>query len=227
MQIFDGFANGYDNWYQTKIGDFIDKVETELAFSLFSVSPCENVLDAGAGTGNFSIKLARVGAEVTGIDVCDDMLRRAEENAAEAKQKITFLKKDIYSTGFADNSFDAVFSMAAFEFIKDYREAFEELYRVVKPGGRILIGTIAKSGAWGKLYQEMAKQGDPVFRHADFKDLDDFLKIHPDEVEASGTCLFIGPGLTEDEYTLENEKMKSNHQVGSYFCVLWKKKGWQ
>lgn len=224
MQIFDGFADDYDSWYQTKVGNFIDKVETDLAFSLFSVSHGEKILDAGAGTGNFSIKLAQVGAEVTGIDICEDMLCKAKENAAKAGQEILFLKRDIYSTDFSDNSFDAVFSMAAFEFIKDDRRAFEEIYRVVKPGGKILIGTIAKSGAWGKLYQELAKNGDSVFVHADFKDLQDLLRIHPDEVETSGTCLFLEPGLAEEEYTLENEKMQSNQQTGSYFCIVWRKK---
>lgn len=67
MQIFDGRAAGYDKWYQTKIGAFIDEVETDLAFSMFEVGEGEKILDAGAGTGNFSIKLAKKGAVIIGL----------------------------------------------------------------------------------------------------------------------------------------------------------------
>lgn len=224
MQIFDGKAREYDKWYLTKVGAFIDEVETELAFSMFEVKEGQKILDAGAGTGNFSLKLAEKGAEVTGIDLSGDMLKLAEAKAKEAGYTISFLKRDIFETGFEDESFDAVFSMAAFEFIEDYERAAEELYRLVKPGGSLLIGTIAKSGAWGKLYMDLAKQGGSVFEHAHFKDLEDFLKIRPDEIVNSGSCLFVGPGRDEADYNPANEKELSRTETGSYYCVVWRKK---
>lgn len=224
MQIFDGKAREYDEWYLTKVGGFIDEVETDLAFSMFEVKEGQKILDAGAGTGNFSLKLAKKGAEVTGIDLSEDMLKLAEEKTKQEGYDIPFLKRDIFETGFGDESFDAVFSMAAFEFIEDHERAIEELYRLVKPGGSLLIGTIAKSGAWGRLYQELAKQGDSVFEYAHFKDVEDFLKVMPDEIANSGSCLFIGPGREEHEYTLEREKELAKTEIGSYFCVTWRKK---
>lgn len=224
MQIFDGRAVDYDKWYLTKTGAFIDEVETKLAFSMFDVKKGQKILDAGAGTGNFSLKLAKKGAEVTGIDLSEDMLKLAEAKAKEAGYEIPFLKRDIFETGFEDESFDAVFSMAAFEFIEDHERAIKELYRLVKPGGSLLIGTIAKSGAWGKLYQEFAKEEDSVFRHAHFKDIEDFLKVMPDEIINSGSCLFVGPGREEGGYNLAEEEKLSESEIGSYFCVVWRKK---
>lgn len=224
MQIFDGKAIDYDKWYLTKIGAFIDEVETALAFSMFDVKKGQKILDAGAGTGNFSLKLAKKGAEVTGIDLSEDMLKLAEEKTKQEGYDIPFLKRDIFETGFEDESFDAVFSMAAFEFIEDHERAIQELYRLVKPGGSLLIGTIAKSGAWGKLYAEFAKKGDSVFEYAHFKDIEDFLKVMPDEITHSGSCLFVGPGREEGDYHLAEEEKLSKSEIGSYFCVVWRKK---
>lgn len=223
MQIFDGKARDYDQWYLTEVGAFIDEVETRLAFSMFEVEEGRSILDAGAGTGNFSLKLARKGADVTGIDISEDMLKLAEEKTGAEGYSIPFLKRDIFETGFEDESFDAVFSMAAFEFIEEHERAVEELYRLVKPGGSLLIGTIAKSGAWGKLYAEQAEQGDSVFQYAHFKDVEDFLKIRPEEIVNSGSCLFVGPGRDLADYNLDKERELSEAEVGSYFCVLWRK----
>ena len=63
MAVFDKKADDYDRWYESKLGKFVDKVETELAFSLLNPFPNE-ILDMGCGTGNFSIKLAEKGCKV-------------------------------------------------------------------------------------------------------------------------------------------------------------------
>ena len=60
-------ARNYDSWYETKQGRFIDLVETEAAFDWITLSPGAKVLDAGSGTGNFSIKLAEHGYLVTRV----------------------------------------------------------------------------------------------------------------------------------------------------------------
>lgn len=69
----------YDAWYDTELGNFVDEVETELAFSLFTPEPESKVLDVGCGTGNFSIKLARKGLEVVGVDVSHPMIEKARK----------------------------------------------------------------------------------------------------------------------------------------------------
>ncbi|MGB4131105.1 MAG: methyltransferase domain-containing protein, partial [Tepidanaerobacteraceae bacterium] len=68
MSIFDPEAKTYDIWYDTKMGAFADMVQTKLAFELFEPKKGMHVLDVGCGTGNFSIKLAKMGLKVTGID---------------------------------------------------------------------------------------------------------------------------------------------------------------
>lgn len=49
MAIFDKNANAYDSWYATKMGQFVDKVETELALGMFKIREGVRVLDVGCG----------------------------------------------------------------------------------------------------------------------------------------------------------------------------------
>ena len=74
MAIFDKEATFYDNWYKTTLGEFVDKVETECAFGLLSLTEGGKIIDIGCGTGNFSIKLAKKHYEVVGIDISKNML---------------------------------------------------------------------------------------------------------------------------------------------------------
>lgn len=92
MALFNGEAEDYDKWYETKIGEHADRVETECALSLFKVEPGMRLLDVGCGTGNFSIKLARQDASVVGVDISREMLVIAEKKQSR-KSWILNLKK--------------------------------------------------------------------------------------------------------------------------------------
>nr|WP_300094551.1 class I SAM-dependent methyltransferase [Sedimentibacter sp.] len=225
MAIFDSVASDYDAWYTDKKGNFVDTVETDLAFSMIDVERGMNVLDIGCGTGNFSIKLAKMGCNVTGIDISDNMLDIARKKAAEENLPIKFLHMDLNDLKFKENEFDAVFSMAAFEFVddKDAPKALQGMLRVVKEGGQVLIGTISSNSSWGKLYQDENFNKDTVFKYAKFKTLDDMKNWNKEKLAASGQCLFISPLSPEEDYNYEKENELAEKTVGGYICALWKK----
>lgn len=223
MEIFDKEASSYDQWYQTKMGNFIDQVETGLAFNLFNVKEGIKVLDIGCGTGNFSIKLAQKGCKVIGIDVSEEMLSIAKKKAEKAGLDIQFYHMDVYDLKFEDESFDAVFSMAAFEFVKEPQKAIDEVFRVAKKGSKILIGTINKDSQWGELYLSESFQENSVFKHADFKTLDHFRSLKNDNLIDTGECLFISPDTKEQDINMENERVLSNSKRGGFICALWEK----
>lgn len=220
--MFNEIANSYDSWYKTKLGAFVDEVETKLAFDMFCPTKGMKVLDVGCGTGNFSIKLAQKGCVVTGIDISDKMLEIARKKVKESSIDIDFYNMNIYRLEFPDQHFDAVFSMAAFEFIHAPQNAFKELMRVVKPDGLLLIGTIHKNSNWGKLYLESAKKPDSIFRFADFKTLEQLEELDKENLIKSGECLFIDPDTEEDKLTWKEEERLSHVNRGGYICALWK-----
>lgn len=173
MAIFDKEAKMYDDWYKTKLGNFVDKVETKCVFDLFKVRKGMKVLDVGCGTGNFSIKLAKMGCEVIGIDISEEMLKVAKDKAKKEGLNIKFYNMDVYDMKFEDNCFDGVISVTAFEFLKDPEKAIEEMFRVLKPNGYLLIGTINKDSAWGEMYLSKEFQKNSVFKYANFKTVED------------------------------------------------------
>ncbi|MGM0688740.1 MAG: class I SAM-dependent methyltransferase [Bacillota bacterium] len=221
--IFDrDKAEKYDSWYATKMGSFVDEVETKTAFDLYRPQPGEITLDAGCGTGNFSIKLAKYGCRITGIDISEDMLEIARRKAEAKRLQIAFLKQDVTDIGFEDNGFDGVVSMAAVEFIPNFRRAFKEIKRVVRPGGKILIGTITRDSTWGKLYQEQAKDENSVFHHAVLRNPVDFENIDPSNLIEIRECLFIPPNTPPDKISWKEEKRLAGKVRGGFFCALWR-----
>jgi ubiquinone/menaquinone biosynthesis C-methylase UbiE len=223
MEIFDSIAEEYDKWYTTKAGRFVDMVETRLALEMFAPEPGMTVLDAGCGTGNFSIKLAKLGCRVTGVDISELMLKKAKLKAGNDGFDIEFHRMDIYQLRFSEGSFDGIISMAAFEFIERPSDAFAELWRVLKPGGRLLIGTINPESSWGELYLSDEFQKNSVFAHARFMTMQQLKELNTEHLVRSGQCLFIPPLTPDDKITLEEEKRLSAFNKGGFICAMWKK----
>ena len=223
--IFDReIAERYDQWYETKLGSFVDEVETKTALDLYQPQAGEIILDAGCGTGNFSIKLAQKGCMVTGIDISEEMLKKARCKAKNENLKIDFYKQNITDINFDNNVFDGVVSMATVEFVPDLDKAYQEMKRVTKPGGKILIGTITRNSAWGKLYQEKAKDEGSVFHHAIFRDPEEFENIDPGNLIAVKDCLFISPHVSPDKISWAEDKRLVGKVRGGFVCALWKKR---
>jgi ubiquinone/menaquinone biosynthesis C-methylase UbiE len=104
----------------------------------------DRVLDVGCGTGRLAIVFAeRVGAtgSVDGIDPAAEMIKRASSRARKRGGEVSFQVAFAQDLPFADESFDAVACTLALHHVAedDQLTAVHEMYRVLKPGGRLLI----------------------------------------------------------------------------------------
>ena len=96
------------------------------------------ILDVGTGPGFFAMNLALAGHRVTAVDVTEEMLRHAEENAEAYGAQIRFLSYDGKHLPLESESFDLVVSRNVLWNMEDPEGALKEWKRVLRPGGRMV-----------------------------------------------------------------------------------------
>ncbi|MGF1569762.1 MAG: class I SAM-dependent methyltransferase [Nodosilinea sp.] len=121
-----------------------------------SLRPGDRVLDVCCGTGASAIPAATaVGSsgQVLGIDVAESLLQLARHKARQQELKnVEFRWGDFENLGLADESFDAIVCVFGIFFVPDMLAATRELWRMVRPGGKLAITS------WGKQVFEPANQ---------------------------------------------------------------------
>lgn len=115
---------------RTRVADLLDRV---------SPQPGEHILDVACGTGivsrNAALRVGQLG-HVTGVELNPAMLKVAREMAKYLEQ-IEFLEGNALDLPVPDSQFDVVLCQAAIQFIPDREKAIREMYRALKPGGRV------------------------------------------------------------------------------------------
>jgi ubiquinone/menaquinone biosynthesis C-methylase UbiE len=125
----------------TRIAAFMRNSGEALVKSLGVTTPLR-VLDLGCGDGTTAVPLARLGAEVVGIDISSKLVDAGNKRAAEAGlNRLTFREGDACKLeGVDDHSFDLTLSIFGAMFAPKPFEVAKEMVRVTKPGGRIVMG---------------------------------------------------------------------------------------
>lgn len=113
-------------------------LEARRAFLLAGVSPGDQVLDLGCGDGPFVAALLETGARVTGADVAEAALERARARAPGA----AYARIEPHGPWpFEDGAFDVVWASEAIEHVADTERWVNEVRRVLRPEGRLLVTT--------------------------------------------------------------------------------------
>ena len=140
-------VDSYDS-YMSKVTLGRERALREMTVSLAQVKPGDCVLEVGCGTGTLTLEAKRQAGpsgKVFGIDIIPGMIERSKRKAAQANMDVTFQLGGIDDIPFPDNQFDVV--MCSFmifhmsEMVR--RKGISEIYRVLKPHGRLLVLDLA------------------------------------------------------------------------------------
>ncbi|MEP6712026.1 MAG: methyltransferase domain-containing protein [Ferruginibacter sp.] len=139
-ETWNKFSGGWKKW-DGLVMEFLKPMGAEM-IRLLKPANDDVILDVAAGTGEPGLTIAAMlnGGKVISIDLAEDMLKVADENAAKRGIKNFETKvADVCELPFADNSFDAISCRFGFMFFPDMLMAAKEMARVLKPGGRIAV----------------------------------------------------------------------------------------
>ena len=104
----------------------------------------QNIIDVGCGIGGSTLHLAqKFGSTATGITLSPVQASRARERAVEASlaSRVRFEVANALEMPFADHTFDLVWSLESGEHMPDKAKFLQECYRVLKPGGKMILAT--------------------------------------------------------------------------------------
>lgn len=161
--LFAGIAARYDEWFTTPLGRVVDTLEKELFYRLAQPQPGEKVLDAGCGTGRLGAELAERGLYVTGIDCSEAMLEVARARLRGCEQ-IRLFRGNIEALPLRENDFHLVVAFTVLEFTSRPDIALQQLWRVVRPGGRLVVAVLNRLSPWA--WQRRQSCSESIWAHA-------------------------------------------------------------
>lgn len=226
MVLFDAYAGEYDDWYEQKIGKYVDQIQKAMIDRLAKPKEGEAALDLGAGTGNYSLWLAQKGLHVTGLDQSSRMLACARKK--RGGEKVHWTRGDANALPFETGSFDLVLSVTSLEFMDQPALVLSEAMRVLKPRGRLIAGLIARDGPWGQLYIEMARKNPThLFASAHFFREKEIEELLPGAKIMLLKGLYLPPVEEFDEVLAREEERRlaetKDAPGAGFFAVRWDK----
>ncbi len=218
-QLFDDSVEFYNEWFTTPIGKLVLETEQELINRFVSPSMGDRILDAGCGTGIFTVDFLIVGAIVTGLDISRGMLLYA----VTALHNLPFhaVQGDMLKLPFPDDEFDKTVSITALEFVEDAKTALYELFRVTRPGGIVVIATLNSLSPWA--IRRSQKVEDHLLENAFYRSPVDLLSLTGLEGEVETVVHFMNDDEPEKAVEIERESKLRKLETGAFVVVRWQK----
>jgi SAM-dependent methyltransferase len=162
MDQFEAFKNvqkqGWAHFIPVEMGTMIPAVRL---VKFARVQPGQRLLDVACGTGVVALTAARVGAQVTGLDLTPELIERARFNSQLAGANVDWHEGDAEKLPFPDASFDVVLSQYGHMFAPRPELAVAEMLRVLKPGGTIAFSTWPPELLMGRMFSLIASYMPP------------------------------------------------------------------
>jgi ubiquinone/menaquinone biosynthesis C-methylase UbiE len=145
-------------WYARNTGKNLEafaRLARQIAKELPSGS---DVLEVAPGPGFLAIELAKLGAyKITGLDISKSFVQMAQENAHKAAVEVVFQEGNASAMPFAERSFDFICCRAAFKNFSEPVQAINDMYRVLKSGGKAAIYDLRKDASAADINAEVGE----------------------------------------------------------------------
>lgn len=167
--VWNAYAADYQaSWHESLAGDVFwgPSMPSEESLRILGGDVMgRDVLEIGAGGGQASVHLARLGARCTALDIAPAQLEHGRRTAREAGVEVRFVEASAEDLSMLeDASFDVAFSSFAMGFVENAHRAFREAHRVLRPGGLFAF-------SWGSpihMSTDLRPDGSVVFDRSYF-----------------------------------------------------------
>jgi ubiquinone/menaquinone biosynthesis C-methylase UbiE len=188
------------------------KAQRAAVLAMLALQPGKHVLDVGCGPGFLAADMlpeVAPGGTVVGVDISASMLAMARDRLARAviDGRASFVEGDATALPFDSNQFDAVASTQVIEYLDEPAAGIAEIYRVLRPGGRVvLLDTDWSTMLWHSTDDARMRRVLAAWdEHCPHKHLPrilvPMLRAAGFEVAQQQALAFFNPSLSEDAYS--------------------------
>lgn len=186
--------------YDTEIDRILGRSSREAIFKyLLGSGNLGSVIEFGCGPGFFTRAIARRASHVTATDISNPMIDRAKNNLKGCKN-VSFQRLNCEDTGLPSDIYDTVFTANVVQILEHPESAVHEAYRILKPGGKLILLFYALDGLSVFNRFKMTIRFMNKFRHIPFRHM-----MSLDETRAMAQ----DAGFNIDELKLIGSKMKA------------------
>ncbi len=191
--VFHSVAGKYD-LMNDLLSFGVHRVWKRFTIDCSGVRKGQKVLDLAGGTGDFSAKFSRIVGETGQVvlaDINDSMLQVGREKLRNlgVVGNVEYVQANAEALPFADNTFDCIIISFGLRNVTDKDKALQSMYRVLKPGGRLLVLEFSKPilDPLSKLYHFysfniLPKVGEAVVNDGEsYRYLAESIRMHPDQ----------------------------------------------
>jgi len=200
----------------------VKQIEGDLINDLLCPQRGETIFDAGCGTGVFTIDFLAHGAQVVGLDISAPMLTFARSKTGN--YSFFAVRGCMEHLPFKDNSFDKAVSVTALEFIADAKSAVNELFRVTRPKGLVVVATLNSLSPWATRRKAKTERGQRhILMNAFFRSPDELLALSPFNGIVKTVVHFQKDDYPARAMRIEQFSRSQGLDTGAFVAARWQK----